>query len=610
MKRKNYKRKLISYLAIWSVFISSILLYSSEKQVVQASGVPEIVLDSPANGAMFQSSTVKFTGTISDETTLPDKLIVNIFEQQRNSEQLVDITNEGTLTITPQGKSANFSFVKDFNNGAHNLTFIVTDEEAVSNKVEKSFTIDVKGIEQAKVTSGETSAKEASTNQTSAFLSASVTTQTTSESDVPAQRPYLEKIYLIPKDAGDDYKPQDVPASYLPAEDMTRVPLGSKILIDIRSTEKLDDTKPLLTTFGAFKGEATPLNKDPIEINADLKSYVYIFTPEQDFLPGTTYNVYLNPSFSTVSGIGIVPRYLKFTTVSNYEGTEFEVDRVASETTDNDAIHGPFSMVTNACSFCHSTHNGNDEFLMNAGKGLTENDMCMTCHDGTNSPKIEDNAVHSKHFKGTNVTCSSCHDPHNPGAKENPNSLYPRPGTDPFFNYKKAGTVANDATSDYSLCLNCHNGSKGTDIKKYYVDGTLKSESKHNIAATIDSGSKLNGQLPCAECHETHGASNVDMLRTEFGNVKLNEKEKPKTDEPGDNWFSKEYDPKFNWDNNADAQRKFCLSCHNDNTVLYGKTVKALNTNVPEHGNTEKKCSECHSTSGKFIEAAHAPSKR
>ncbi|SMQ84261.1 doubled CXXCH domain-containing protein [Bacillus sp. OV166] len=616
MKRKNYNRKLISYFVIWSVVLSSLLFSSPDNIVVSASAVPEIQMLTPDAGAVLNAPVVEFTGSISDDLTTPDKLSVKVFEQLESSQQPIDITDEGKLTLTPKENGADFSYSRDFSEGVHTITFVVTDEEGVSAKEERSFTVKLDGTvmtedipETADNGAGNpvTSTEEKGTIQETTPTSTEVTVSSQPANDEVRTRPYMAKMYLIPKDAADKYEPEKaVPSSFLPVEDMTRVPLNYVILVDVRSTEILTKSQPLLTSFGDIKGSEDLITTTVLTEN--LKSYVYTFTPDQNFKPSTSYYVYLNPKFSSETGNVIIPRFLKFTTVSDYKNTAYQVNRVDDETIDNDNIHGPFSVVTSACSFCHSTHNGTDEFL---GKGSNENELCMACHDGTGSPKIEDNAAHSKHYKDSSVSCSSCHDPHNPGTKENPNSMHPSLGTDPFFNYKKASTAAG-VESDYSLCFNCHTAGKAKDIKKYYADGTLKSQSGHNIQAQTESGISLNGQLPCAECHETHGASNIKMLRPELGNIKLGQK--PESDQLDDNWFNK---TTVEWD--ADAQRKFCLSCHNGQTDLYGKKGNAIydkETGDPVNSENDghdresiKTCSECHSDSKSFMDTAHAPKR-
>ena len=66
---------------------------------------------------------------------------------------------------------------------------------------------------------------------------------------------------------------------------------------------------------------------------------------------------------------------------------------------------------------------------------------------------------------------------------------------------------------------------------------------------------------------------------------------------------------------NAQAQRQFCLSCHNNLTEVYGITVpfKQELAGIPIVGHEESNqeyCSTCHASSGSAIEAAHAPKRK
>ncbi|WP_066258869.1 cytochrome c3 family protein [Neobacillus drentensis] len=640
MKRKNYKRKLISYFVIWSVVLSSLLFSSPDNIVVSASAVPEIQILTPNAGAEFNTPTVEIKGNISDDLTTADKLSVKVFEQV-DAQQPVDITGEGILTIKPQNQYADFSFSKDFNEGVHTLTFVVTDEEGVSSKVERSFSIEASTVQAddnpATIDNGTTtddSPASAGNGTTTDDTPASTITDTTTNpsqptteengtttgatdntqpSDEIGKRPYMAKMYLIPKGTEDQYEPgKAAPSSFLPAEDMTRVLLDYKILIDIRSKEPLSESQPLITFFGDITGTEKLIKTT--ELSNGVKAYTFIFTPDKQLETGKTYYVYLNPKFSNERGIEIIPRFLKFTTVSeNYGSYQFSADK-GNVDRDNDYIHGPFSNVTNACAFCHSTHEGNSPTLEGGKYGSEGNNLCMACHDGTNgSPKIIDND-NNEHSKNANVSCSSCHNPHTPGTKENPNSMHsvsaPDSNGSHFKAYNKASS-ANGNADDFSLCLSCHNGKEDTtshkivsDIEKYYKDPTLINQSGHNIKATEDSGSELNGQLPCAECHETHGSENLNMLRTELGNINIKDDSK-KFISTGKDW-------------NVANERNFCLKCHNQSTKMYGKTAQFKekdDTDQPIIGHRlledkDESCSSCHGGQSKsFIEAAHSPGK-
>ncbi|MDF2855632.1 MAG: cytochrome family protein [Neobacillus sp.] len=614
VKRMNFKRKLISYIVIWSVVFGSLLSYSPENRVLSATGVPEITLISPVGGSVFEVSKVEFTGKILDDLTTPDKLLVKVFEQSNVSEQPIDITNEGQLIITPKEQYLEFSYIKDFSEGEHKISFIGTDGDGFSSSLETSFTVELSGnmiespvsIDNSSNATAQASSIEGIDSKTT-VKTAVVSATATTENGI---RPYMAKMYLIPPGSEGDYRPDNVPESYLPAEDMTRVPLDYKILIDIRSAEAFNPSQPLVSFFGDSKGTEKLVNS--IELSGGITSYVYTFTPENPKLDtAKTYSVYLNPNILT-------PRFLKFTTVSNnYESYQFPADK-GNEARDNDYIHGPFSLVSNACSFCHSTHNGNTLTLESRNTGSESDNLCMACHDGTyGSPKLEDTYNSNKHNQNSSASCTSCHNPHTPGTKENPNSFHASKAEDadinPFLTYKKVSTANGDVT-DSTLCFSCHNGitkdEKGniiSNIEQYYKNEMYIGQSGHNITASNDSGSMLNGQIPCAECHETHGSSNIKMLRSNLGNAKL---EDPKLlyKSTSADWVAEE--------------RSFCLSCHKNSTEIYGNkstfNLVSDTTGDPIQGHQEEDnvkntpCSSCHGGSDPekaAVEAAHAPKK-
>jgi hypothetical protein len=614
VKRMNFKRKLISYIVIWSVVFGSLLSYSPENRVLSATGVPEITLISPLGGSVFEVSKVEFTGKILDDLTTPDKLVVKVFEQSDVSEQPIDITNEGQLIITHMEQYLEFSFTKDFSEGEHKISFIATDGDGFSSSLETSFTVELSGnmidvpvsMDNSSNATAQASSIEGTDSKTTvktAVVSASATTEN-------GIRPYMAKMYLIPPGSEGEYRPDNAPQSYLPAEDMTRVPLDYKILIDIRSADAFNPSQPLVSFFVDSKGTEKLVNT--IELSGGITSYIYTFTPENPKLDAaTTYSVYLNPNI-------LIPRFLKFTTVSdNYESYQFPADK-GNDVRDNDYIHGPFSMVSNACAFCHSTHNGNTLTLESRNTGSESDNLCMACHDGTyGSPKLEDTYNSNKHNQNSSASCTSCHNPHTPGTKENPNSFHASEAEDadinPFLTYKKASTAIGDVT-DSTLCFSCHNGitkdDKGniiSNIEQYYKNETYTGQSGHNITASVDSGSMLDGQLPCAECHETHGSSNIKMLRSNLGNVKL---EDPKLlfKSSSAEWVAEE--------------RSFCLSCHKNSTEIYGNkstfNLVSDTTGDPIQGHQEDDnvkntpCSSCHGGSDPekaTVEAAHAPKK-
>ncbi|MCM3691736.1 cytochrome c3 family protein [Neobacillus niacini] len=606
----NFKRKLIACIVIWSVIFGSLLSYSPETQVFSATGVPELTLITPVREAVLEVSKVELNARISDDLTAPDKLLVKIFEHTNDSEQPIDITNVGTLNLNSKEQYAEFFYTKEFSEGVHKLTFVVTDGDGLSTSLETSFTVQLSVNDQKIESPVSTENTDTTSTQSSTggieSTENSVVTSALGVTNI-STRAYMVNMYLIPQGSEDQYQADNdkVPNSYLLAEDMTRVPLDYKILLDIRSAEAFNPTQPLITIFGDSTGKEKLVKT--IDLDGGIKSYIYTFTPDKELLdPAKSYFVYLNPNL-------LVPRFLKFTTVgANYESYQFEGAK-GNEVREKDYIHGPYSIVTNTCAFCHSTHNGSNLTLEGGKFGTDTNNLCMACHDGTNgSPKLETSTSTNKHNQDSSVSCSSCHDPHNPGTKENPNSFHPNKADDaninPFLTYKKASTATGE-TNDFSLCFSCHNGiakdKNGnliSNIEKYYKDETYTAQSGHNITATNDSGSQLNGQIPCAECHETHGSKNIKMLRGNLGNIKLDD-------------TNLLYESKSeNWD--ATEERNFCLKCHNNTTEIYGKTGSLKNKNdagetiIGHQADDVQSCSSCHGGETKsYIDAAHAPTK-
>ncbi|GHH97481.1 cytochrome c3 family protein [Neobacillus kokaensis] len=655
MKRMNYKQKLILYFIICSLLISSFLLYSPETHVFSATGEPEITVMTPAAEAVLDVSTVEFTGKVSDDQTPSNELVIKVFEQSEDSEQPIDITDDGKLTITPKAEYADFTYLNEFSNGIHKLTFFVSDQQGFSSKVEQTFTVmlpeKVQGSESENAASDGTTNSvettdatvETANNQTNletnlrqpAAIESSTAESSTnnlitnqldaneSTGNQPAveeigNRPYMTKMLLIPKGTENEYEPDGkVPDGSLPAEDMTRVPLDYQILIEVRSVGKIPVTQPLITVFGEDSNGKEKLIKEDIKLNDNITAYVYTYTFDNNLSPGKTYSVYLDPNFENDSKFKIIPRFLKFTTVSanhqDVKGFSLKDGETIADIPDSQRsidfnIHGNYSNVTNACAYCHSTHNGKNATLEGGTITAKADNLCLACHDGTLAsagiPAAEKYySSDFKHAQGQTketAACTSCHNPHIPGTPDNPNSLKSDSRLKPF-SYKKASSATGDA-EDFSLCFSCHDGSKGKDIKQYYKNDNFLSQSGHNLTKTADSGTKLIGQLPCAECHETHGSNNIQMLRSNLGNIEP-AKNKSKFLKDGGDW-------------DASAQREFCLACHNpDNkTVLYGKITTFMEIDSagnPISGHLKENyqmCSQCHG-GGSFIEAAHAPKK-
>jgi hypothetical protein len=272
---------------------------------------------------------------------------------------------------------------------------------------------------------------------------------------------------------------------------------------------------------------------------------------------------------------------------------------------------------------------------------------CMACHDGTmNAPIVDnidktyhhsmvvDNSSNKNELKNTD-TCTTCHNPHLTWTEDNPNMLKDHyiytsnkdatkkidsldvscqscHGDNPVYDineytnsehhvlsYKKSST-ADGRLNNYSLCLRCHKTDENKNIEQYYT----QTNSGHYFTIpqgkkTNDDGSKLNGPIPCAECHDTHGSNNVKMLRENLGNVQ-----------------TKDLYTKTIGEFTVSDENQFCLKCHNNSTAIYGRVGKFREKNEngqPITGHQQEdlttvRCSECHGGDSKtFIEASHAP---
>ena len=372
MKRKNFKRKIFSCIAIWSVFIGSLLIYSPDSNAISASGAPVIKITAPNDGSVFDVSTVKFTGSISDDTTTPDKLSVKVSEKPSGSPDPVDITSKGNLSVTAAG---DFTYSNVFSQGTHTITFSVTDESGQSSELNWTFTVN-----------------------------------------------YVKEMNLI-KDINDT-------SSFMSANNMTEVPLNEKIRLVLNDDGTEQTSQPVLK-IKSTGGKDVSTNAKLIETNSQDKSLVYTFTPSSNLDPRTTYYVYLNQGIVDLTA---TPSIFKLTTMSDAD--PFQMYKFADDTTnysdpDNarqpDRIHGYFSNTTNACNYCHNTHNGKNAQLQGGKYGDAYSNLCMACHDGTVASQVDTNSSNHQSADPTKFnessSCASCHESHLGWTKENPNLL-------------------------------------------------------------------------------------------------------------------------------------------------------------------------------------------
>lgn len=409
-----------------------------------------------------------------------------------------------------------------------------------------------------------------------------------------------------------------VSPNFIPPDVMTRVYREQVIWIQVYDNSPLELTY-MTTAISVYKVNSFDGIVDT-SVNGTVYGKVYFnpdtyeiaFTPQALLDPVTKYCVMINPLLSDVAGNHVSPRSWTFTTMG--------IDMVENP-------HGGYTSNVNTCSNCHSPHRGKQQKINSPpnfpDSRFVEVDQidvyCNACHDGTAAPVPGGWSRAVRHdfqvsIDGTTGTssCSGCHDPHQTWTPENPNRLqdyyfyvHDDP-TNPFlpdtsedelceschdasikddsrvgyvrYRYERENTTAG-TLEDYSLCLRCHDGVNSVNIAVYY-----SGPSRHSVTA-VD-GSLLNGLLACSDCHESHGANNIKLLKSNLGHNNV-----------------RSFLSGSAWD--VDTERRFCQGCHNNHTELYGITV-GFDSAIHGHETTNTDpCSRCHG--GSLITAAHAP---
>ena len=543
---KNFIWMIKSYFHILVLVIivgSTMFSFPSSVPYAAAGDPPSITITSPANNQVTNTKTL--TGTFTDDNIPTSGLLFSAYE---NNTKISDsLTNSEDWSIADTGTEKTWRFTgKPLLDGIHTLTVKIKENVNPVNATEGSaditFTVDM-------------------------------------------GRPFISAMKMI--------IPGQPDLAIAGTEDFTKIPLNAKIRITIADDNPIsnfiNDPVKLILDSQEKMGDSVIESKGIID---GKYQYVITFSPQaaDPLIVNRTYLVYINPALTDDANNPIYTRFFKFTTKSNSDwGNPNAAD-------DPKNPHGNYSLKTNMCATCHSTHVKShipDASQENSREGgsylLTFNDQltqkasesyCMACHDGTvsNAPiidKISSTSHHASDLKEA-ATCTSCHNPHLQWSETNQNLLkdhvvYEHVPADigkkqttgdtltgetlkidsldqacdschesneinlsipgdayKVLSYKKANSAV--GKDDYSLCLRCHNTSKKlkdptlADIDQYYTDPS----SGHYFALegnqTQADGSTLNGPIPCAECHETHG-SNVDkMLREQLGNVRTTDK--------------------------------------------------------------------------------------
>jgi hypothetical protein len=359
----------------------------------------------------------------------------------------------------------------------------------------------------------------------------------------------------------------------------------------------------------------TIINKELAEADATLK--LLIFDSDNKELRSTE-NVenWSFPPQQFTDGTQSIKFILKYVYKDGREDKEIDSQTINFFIV---GTHGEISTNTQSCGNCHSTHVANGSHLRGGSNGNVDNgNYCISCHKSEGDANFQSHR-HSKIGSGTD-TCTSCHNPHANWPDQNPNSLkdffeYTHKNDSIGFirstevlcetchennaipiqwnshyrvlSFKDFASAIGDENQDSSLCLSCHDGSMegATNIKQYYDDASIVSGHVFNAMNNNNS----NFQIPCSDCHVTHGSSNIKGLKVELGHEGI----KVYNEFTG------------NWDTNK--ERDFCITCHNKDTKVYGNSMMDLSNNIGHEFGSNQTCSSCHGDTNDPVKVAHAP---
>ncbi|WP_289054004.1 cytochrome c3 family protein [Carboxylicivirga marina] len=240
---------------------------------------------------------------------------------------------------------------------------------------------------------------------------------------------------------------------------------------------------------------------------------------------------------------------------------------------------------TNSCQICHNNH-GSPNPNINLLKQTSNYNECNACHSNTgdastmstdawtsagNSHAWNVNAVNGTYdavaptdptmnarLDGSNVVCSTCHDPH-----DNSNTKF----------------LVNDNSSD-GMCKDCHSP---RNVGRY-ADDIVNNKGSHPVGLTYTAGGDyvdpaptlsstqvglVNGKIECSSCHSAHNATTTDgsLLRETMTSATCKE--------------CHNYQPHQGFD---------CLDCHQshntDNIMLVKSTVNGSTVVFNSQGTT------------------------
>lgn len=277
------------------------------------------------------------------------------------------------------------------------------------------------------------------------------------------------------------------------------------------------------------------------EFNSETAPTEVTFIPAEPMQQETTYEVRIS-GVENISGTPMAEEIWTFTT-----GTSEFVQP-----------HGNYTEDTVFCSMCHDTHKSVKPRLLNN----SVQDVCMSCHNGLGSSfntlaQLEkDGTRKASHHpvyentpgkeEGVQLTCVSCHDPHDGGTNLDTGEKVKLPRLLSTINKGNAAASppvpAVPTHEGNGVCWNCHgneaqeqysyglldggeiinppNGSGPSygyrgDHQTYYP--TLKGHASVKMDAQKGTAEKEGGAgINCVACHEKHGSDVKPLLRTDI----------------------------------------------------------------------------------------------
>lgn len=613
----KYQQILHSFLIILLVGVS-IFSFPSTNVFSAIGDKPTISIGTPASNAVLNTTEVVLTGTYTDDNVTKEGLLFTAYE---NGIILSDsITSADEWIIVENGTEKTWMFTTTLSEGIHDLS------------------IEIKENPPSEVTMV--------ANQNVTFT-------------INTTRPFVTDTGIILPDnrilTGEDFTkvPLDAKIKITVADDQPMIQLVNKI------NAPTDPYNPIKVVLGTKQLDGTPEIIDLGIQDGKYKYDIIFTPSNNslDWKINTTYKVYIDSLLVDEGNNPLYPKTFKFTTMSNMSESENPHGHYIAKTNMCAACHSthegsPNTLAGNSykdkfkeelqadpssnyCMACHDGtmnapiidqidkkyhHNNPVEYSVSEVNELKNAESCTSCHNPHSGWSKENQNLLKDHYvykhkevhpeKGLETvtvdsletSCITCHEDDTIYDRvKYPDVVYD------VLSYNKSitaeGTISTEITdstsqtiNDYSLCLRCHSTDINKNIEKYY----LQTNSGHYFTIpegkqTNDDGSKLNGPIPCAECHDTHGSNNIKMLREQFGNIKTD-----------DTFIKSEGD----WI--PSEERNFCLKCHNKSIEIYGRKAH-IDETINGHRPIEDKdvqCSLCHGGESKsFTQAAHSPEK-